>query len=364
MLPYHDEGDCQGPAGREIGRIAACHPMPPSSPVRSARLPLVVVTSAVQREAIAPLKGVARVVMGPAGGSTMPRSEVLRWASRAAAIICQGELQVDADLLDLAPRLRIVASASVGVDKLDLLLMARRGVYATNAPDYFVEATADYTLGAMLSLLRRLPEADRYVRSGRWHSFQPGAWDGMLLKGKVLGLIGYGAIGRAVARRAAGFGLTVIHHRRTSTTEAGCTPLDQLLARSDIVSLHVPLTAESRGLMDAARLGKMKRGAYLINASRGPVVDEQALVAALKSGRLAGAALDVFAREPRVPAALRKLPNTLLTPHLGGGTAESRWQSRFTCANNVAHVLAGRRPENLQNDPVLPAPGSGPDKPQ
>lgn len=326
--------------------------MPPPSSARPARfLPLVLVTSAARRKEIAPLKGIARVVMGPAGGSTMPRPEVMRWAPKAAAIISQGELQVDAELLDRAPHLRIVASSSVGVDKLDLGLMAQRGIYATNAPDYFVEATADYTLGAILALLRRLPEADRYVRRGHWRSFQPGAWDGVLLQGKVLGLIGYGAIGQAVARRAVGFGLTVLHHRRTPSTDAGYTPLNQLLARSDIVSLHVPLTPDSCGLIDAARIKKMKKGAYLVNVSRGPVVDEDALAAALKSGRLAGAALDVFAHEPRVPMALRKQPNTLLTPHLGGGTAESRWQSRLTCAKNVAHVLAGRQPDNLQNHP-------------
>lgn len=289
--------------------------------------------------------------MGPGGGDTLPREEVLRHAPRLSAIICRGELQVDAELLERAPNLRIVASASVGVDKLDLPRMEERGVFATNAPDYFVEATADYTMGAILSLLRRLPEADRYVRAGRWRSFQPGAWDGALLRGKVLGLIGFGAIGRAVARRAEGFGLTVIHYRRTESSDPGFTPLPELLARSDIVSLHVPLNGDSRTLMNAARIRRMKKGAYLINASRGPVVDEPALISALESGRLAGAALDVFADEPRVPQALRRLPNTLLTPHLGGGTIESRRHSSLTCATAVARVLSGRRPENLKNNP-------------
>lgn len=320
-------------------------------PRSSSALPLVLVTSSTRREDLAPLTGKARLIMGPGGGDTMPRKEVLRHAQKLSAIICRGELQIDAELLERAPNLRIVASASVGVDKLDLPRMEQLGVFATNAPDYFVEATADYTIGAIISLLRRLPAADRYVRAGRWRSFQPGAWDGALLHGKVLGLIGYGAIGRAVARRAEAFGLNVVHHRRTVSQEPGYTPLPELLARSDIVSLHVPLNDDSRTLINAARIRRMKRGAYLINVSRGPVVDEKALISALESGRLAGAALDVFADEPRVPQALRRLPNTLLTPHLGGGTIESRRHSSLTCATAVARVLSGQRPENLKNNP-------------
>lgn len=317
---------------------------------RDAR-PIVLLTSAVPSALLARLAGKARVIQGPGQGETMPRSEVLRHAPKLTAIISQGELAVDADLLDRAPLLRIVASASVGVDKLDLALMSARGVFATNAPDYFVEATADYTLGVIISLLRRLHAADRFVRSGRWRRFQPGAWDGVLLRGKVLGLVGFGAIGRAVARRAAAFGLEVIHCRRSSSSEAGCTTLNRLLASSDIVSLHVPLNEDTRGLIDARRFKRMKPGSYLVNAARGPVVDEGALVRALESGHLAGAALDVFACEPRVPAALLRRDNVVLTPHLGGGTHESRWHSRLTCIDNVARVLAGLRPGNLVNRP-------------
>ncbi|MBP7142060.1 MAG: hypothetical protein KBA71_09140 [Opitutaceae bacterium] len=323
----------------------------PTRPRPSSALPLVLVTSSTRREDLAPLLGKARLIMGPGGGDTMSRKEILKHAPKLFAIICRGELLVDAEILESAPNLRIVASASVGVDKLDLSRMEAQGVFATNAPDYFVEATADYAMGAMISLLRRLPEADRYVRTGRWRSFQPGAWDGSLLRGKVLGLVGFGAIGRAVARRAEAFGLTVIHYRRTASQDSGYTPLPELLARSDIVSLHVPLNQESRTLINAARIRQMKKGAYLINVSRGPVVDEPALISALESGRLAGAALDVFTDEPRVPQALRRLPNTLLTPHLGGGTVESRRHSSLTCATAVARVLSGHHPENLKNNP-------------
>lgn len=327
--------------------------MPHRPPLRSGNpRPLVLVTSAAPLKELGPLPNIARVIQGPAAGNTMPRSEVLHWAPKVDAIISHGELQVDAQLLASAPRLRIVATASVGVDMLDLNLMAEHGVYATNAPDLFAEATADYTLGAILALLRRLPEADQYVRRGRWQRFQPGAWDGVLLRGKVLGLIGYGAIGRAVARRALGFGLHILHYCRTPSNERGYTPLDRLLARSDIVSLHLPLNSESRKLINRARIERMKKGAFLVNASRGASVDEDAVVDALQSGQLAGAALDVFPREPQVSLALRRQKNTVLTPHLGGGTRESRQESRLTCAKNVALVLTGRHPKNLLNQPA------------
>jgi len=327
--------------------------MPTRSPARPRHhLPLVLITASARSEELAPLANIARVILGPTGGNTMTRTEVLRWAPKVDAIISQGELLVDAELLARAPRLRIVATASVGVDNLDLALMAERGIYATNAPDFFVEATADYTLGAIIALLRHLPAADQYVRSGRWRRFQPGAWDGILLRGKVLGLIGYGAIGRAVERRAIGFGLEVLHYARTPTRRQGYTALNQLLARSDIVSLHVPLNAESRELMDKERIARMKTGAYLVNVSRGPVVDESALVCALQSGHLAGAALDVFAQEPSISLALRRQKNTVFTPHLGGGTIESRQESRLTCIRNVARVLAGQPPGNLKNHPT------------
>lgn len=330
------------------GRRAIGHPEPPM-PARPSR-PLVLVSSAARREDLAPLQGLARIIRG-ADDQPMPRSAVLRHAPHASAIISQGELRIDAELLERSPLLRIVASASVGVDQLDLDAMARHGVFATNAPRGFVDATADYTLGAIIALLRRLPAADQYVRQGRWRRFQPGAWDGVLLRGKTLGLVGYGAIAREVERRARGFGLVVLHHCRTPTGKRGYRTLDELLASADIVSLHVPLNPDSRGLLNRSRLAQMKPGAFVVNVSRGPVIDEGALAAALRSGHLAGAALDVFAREPRVPRALLRAGNTLFTPHLGGGTREGRQESIRICAQNVALALAGRTPRDLQNRP-------------
>jgi glyoxylate reductase len=322
----------------------------------SSQLPLVLITNTVPPEAMAPLAGLARVVMGPANGDLMPRAEVLRLAPDLTGVINQAELRVDEELLARAPNLKIVANIAIGTDNLDLGQMARHGVYATNIPHAFVDATADMTLGMILALARRMLEADRYVRSGAWSSFQPGAWDGVLLGGKTLGIVGYGAIGQAVGRRARAFGLRVLYHQRTPSTGADYVPLDQLLQESDFVSLHVPLNAGSKQLINAERLHRMKRGAYLINASRGRVVDESALVAALQSGHLAGAGLDVFENEPQVHPALRTMNNVVLTPHIAGGTRESRHDARYFCAGNVARVLSGQRPLNALNEPVASVP--------
>lgn len=320
--------------------------LPPSAP-------LVLITNTVPDEVLAPLNGLARVVLGPTEGALMSRAEVLRLAPELTGIVNQAELKVDEELLNRAPHLKIVANVSIGVNNLDIALMQRHGVYATNVPHAFVDSTADFTLGAILALARRIHEADNYVRAGLWDSFQPGVWDGALLDGKTLGLIGYGAIGRAVAQRARGFGLRVKYYQRTQTEDPEYTPLDQLLRQADFVSLHLPLNAGSDRLIDATRLSQMKRGAYLINAARGRIVDESALIDALQSGHIAGAALDVFEREPKVHPTLLTMRNVMLTPHIGGGTRESRHRARHHCISDVARVLAGQRPLSPLNDPIM-----------
>jgi glyoxylate reductase len=307
--------------------------------------PFVLITNAVPPEVLTPLAGVAEVIVGPHDGDLMPRDEVLRLAPRLSGIINQAELRVDAELLDAAPRLQVVANVAIGVDNLDLPLLRARGIVATNVPEAFTESTADCTLGLLLAVARRLVEADSFVRAGHWRSFQPGRWDGLLLAGKTLGLIGYGRIGRAVERRARAFGLRVIHfHPRSDGSSPDYRPLEDLLAESDFISLHVPLTPDTHRLLNAARFGRMKRGACLINMARGRVIDESALVASLQSGHLAGAGLDVFETEPQVHPALLQMPQVVVTPHLGGGTRESRAQARRLCAENVAAVLRGRPP--------------------
>ena len=233
--------------------------------------------------------------------------------------------------------------------------MAERGVWATNVPDAFVASSADCTLALILNLSRRISLADRYVRSGQWRDdgFQPGIWDGTLLAGKTLGIVGYGRIGKAVARRARIFDMRVIYHNRTPSADGAYRALHDLLAEADIVTLHTPLTADTHHLIDAARLGQMNASALLINMARGPVVHEQALVDALLKGKIAGAALDVFEFEPEVHPALLELENVCLTPHIGGGTRESRRAARRLCAQNIAAVMQGRRPITPVNNPVL-----------
>jgi len=283
----------------------------------------------------------------------MPRAEVLRLGPTLDAIINQAELRVDAELLDRCPRLRIAANVAAGTDNLDMLLMAQRGVWATNVPDVACSATADLTLAFLLCLARRVLPADAFVRSGRWREFQPGVWDGDLLAGRTLGIIGYGRTGHAVELRARAFGMNVIHFRRSASEAPGYRSLDALLAVSDYVSVHAPLTSETCSLMNQARFGQMKRGSYFLNMARGKIVVEADLVEALASGHLAGAALDVFEDEPVVHPGLLGMPNVILTPHIGGGTHQTRRAARSLAVENVAFVLRGMTPVTPVNHPVF-----------
>ncbi|MBZ0302463.1 MAG: D-glycerate dehydrogenase [Anaerolineae bacterium] len=316
-------------------------------------LPRVLITNTVPDTVLEPLNGLAQVILGPDHGLMTPREEILTMAPQLAGIINQGELRVDAELLDHAPNLRIVANVAAGYNNLDVALMERRGVWATNTPDTFYEATADFTLALILAVARFVVKGDRFVREGQWKRFEPGIWDGTLLMGKTLGIVGYGRTGQAVARRARAFGMNIRYTRRQVVQDAEYCDLDPLLRESDFVSLHVPLTEETRHLVDADRLALMKPNAYLINMARGPVVDEAALVEALQNHCLAGAGLDVFENEPAIHPALLTMDNVILAPHVGGGTHESRFQARHLCARNVAAVLRGERPLTPINEPEL-----------
>lgn len=312
----------------------------------------VLCTQRLPDDLLIPLTGTGIVAPAGSNGDLMSQAEVLAQVASVDAIINQAELRVDAELLEAAPRLRIVANIARGYDNLDLPLLTARGVWATNVPDAFAAPTAEVALGLMLMVMRRLAEGARCVRDGSWSDFEPGRWDGWTLDGKTLGLVGYGKIARATARRAEAFGMTVIHHRRTpeATGAAGWRPLPDLLREADVVSLHVPATPETFHLIDTAALALMKSGAILINTARGSVVDETALIAALTRGHLAGAGLDVTEHEPKVPAALHQMPNVVITPHLGGGTRESRQAARHLAVTNVAAVLRGQRPQAALND--------------
>lgn len=305
----------------------------------------VIITSRLPDALVDEIRAVATVVLGDHPAKAMRRDEVLAHLRQATAIINQNELKIDDALLDAAPRLKVVANAAAGFDNMDVAAMRARAVIGTNCPDAYSADTATHTVGLLLALTRRLLEADAYVRSGRWaaEGWMPGGrWDGKSLAGKRYGVVGYGGIGRQVAQRVRAFGMEVVHHSPSETGEAGWLPLDALLASSDVVGLHCPLNASTRHMIDARRLTQMKKGAILINVARGPVVKNDDLVAALESGHLGGAGLDVFEFEPQVPPALFAMPNVVLSPHMAGCTVESRQSAWRLCVDNVLAVLAGR----------------------
>ena len=255
---------------------------------------------------------------------------------------------IDAARLATAPRLRVVANVAVGVDNVDLAACRARGVVVTNTPGVLTEATADLAFGLILAAARRIAEGDRLVRSGGWSGWGPSFMVGPKVHGAALGIVGFGRIGQAVARRARGFGMHVFYTQRAPLPEPlarvlGATylPLDELLAAADIVSLHCPLTPETRGLLSAARLASMKPGSVLVNTSRGPIVDEAALAHALAHGPLAAAGLDVFEDEPRVHPALLACANAVLTPHIASADHTTRAAMARMAADNVLAVLAG-----------------------
>jgi glyoxylate reductase len=257
--------------------------------------------------------------------------------------------RIDAARLAGAAALRVVANVAVGVDNVDLAACRARGIVVTNTPGVLTEATADLAFGLILAACRRIAEGDRVVRAGGWSGWSPSFMVGGRVHGATLGIVGLGRIGQAVARRARGFGMHVFYTQRSPLPEPlakalGATwlPLDALLAKADVVTLHCPLTGETRGLFSAARLAVMKPGSVLVNTARGPIVDEAALAAALATGPLAAAGLDVFADEPRVHPALLGCPNAVLTPHIASADLATRAAMAGLAADNVLAVLGGR----------------------
>jgi glyoxylate reductase len=271
------------------------------------------------------------------------RDELLHRVAGMDGLMLMLTDRVDDELLDAAgPQLRIVADYAVGIDNVDLDACRRHGVVVSNTPDVLTETTAELTISIVLALLRRVVEGDRLIRRKEQWIWAPNLMLGQGLPGLVLGLVGHGRIGQAVERLARALGMEVIHSSRTSGI-----PLDELLATADVVSLHLPLTEESRHLIGAAALARMKPTAVLVNVSRGPIVDEQALVEALREGRIAGAALDVFEREPEVHPGLIELENVVLVPHLGSATHETREAMGMLCVEALRAVLIdGRVPPN------------------
>jgi glyoxylate reductase len=294
------------------------------------------------------------------GAERPPLPEVLKRIAGKDALVCLITEKVDDELLSAAgPSLRIVANVAVGYDNIDVPACTARGVAVTNTPGVLDETTADFAWTLLMAVARRLVEGDRLARSGKWLDWNLDALCGTDVWGKTLGIIGFGRIGRAVARRAAGFRMRVIYCGPTrapaeveNELHAEYMEQDQVLEEADFVSLHVPLRANTRGLIGPAEFARMKPTAFLINTSRGPVVQEAALVAALDQGKIAGAALDVYEREPLISDGLRR-ENVVLAPHLGSASLETRTRMALIAVENVIAFFAGDRPPTILNPAVL-----------
>ena len=278
------------------------------------------------------------------GEAAMSPDELRARIANKDALISLLTDSIDRSVVDAAPALKVIANVAVGYNNIDVAYATSRGIVVTHTPDVLTESVADFTWGLILAITRRLAEGERLVRRGAWKGWALDFMLGTELRGKQLGLVGVGRIGRAVAARAPAFGMRVAYTEVFETTLEGAESmsLDRLLNTSDIVSLHVPLTPETRHLIDKRSLARMKRSAYLINTARGPVVDEAALAWALQQHLIAGAALDVFENEPAVHPDLLALENVLLVPHLASGTTETRTAMADLAAENVLAVLSGR----------------------
>lgn len=266
--------------------------------------------------------------------------------SQADAVICTLADRIDTSVLSCTTRLKIIANYAVGYNNIDLSAAAQRGIIVTNTPGVLTDATADLTWALLLAVARRVAEGDAWIRTGAWTGWTPTQMLGADITGKSLGIVGMGRIGQAVAQRATGFRMSVLYAgRHAVSSPAGLSwawlPLDTVLRESDYLSLHVPLTDNTRHLIGNPELARMKSTAFLINTSRGLVVDESALLSALERRTIAGAALDVYEHEPAVSSALCSLPNVVLLPHLGSATLETRVRMGLICLENIAAALEG-----------------------
>jgi lactate dehydrogenase-like 2-hydroxyacid dehydrogenase len=310
--------------------------------------PSVLLTRKVPSSTIIRLEAVCDVDRHE-GEEAMTRDQLAARIVGKQALISMLTDQVDRAVLDAGRDLKVVANVAVGYNNIDIAAARERGITVTNTPDVLTDASADFTFALILAITRRLGEGERLLRRGDWKRWAFDFLLGTELRGKQLGIVGYGRIGRAVAARAAAFGMRIAYVPRPSDAQRpsnGAEPMafDRLLSTSDVVSLHVPLTAETKHLIDQPAFARMKRSAYLINTSRGPVIDEAALAWALKNRLIAGAALDVYEQEPTVHPELLTLENVVLAPHIASATTETRTAMADLAVRNVLAVLAGQPP--------------------
>jgi glyoxylate reductase len=315
-------------------------------------VPAVLITRELVDEAMRALEGRCFPDLYTGPPEAIPREEFLNRAKDKDGLLTMVSDQVDAALLDAAgPQLKIVANHGVGYDNIDVAECTRRGILVTNTPDVLTEATADLTWSLILACVRRVAEGDRLLRAGKPWIWGPRMMLGHDLYGKTLGVVGYGRIGQATARRAAGFGMRVIHHSRS-----GGHCFEELVASSDVISVHAPLTPTTRHMFNADVFRLMKPTAVLVNTARGPLVDEAALAQALRAGEIFAAGLDVFEREPEVEAALLELDNITLLPHLGSATVETRTAMGLFAVENLLAGITGQRPLALVNSELWTDP--------
>jgi glyoxylate reductase len=321
--------------------------------------PSIFISRALPDQAVQLARSRAQVDIHP-GDKPLAKPELIARLQARQGLICLITDAIDDELLASCPELRVVANVAVGFNNVDVAAATKRGVVVTNTPDVLTDTTADFAWALLMATARRVVEADRYVRDGKFKQ-----WEFMLLlggdvHGKTLGIVGFGRIGRAMARRAGGFGMRVLYQDAMAADvaterELNATRVDlpTLLVESDFVTIHTPLLPETRHLFDAAALRAMKKTAYLINASRGPVVHEAALVQALREGWIAGAALDVFEEEPEVHPGLLGLANVVLAPHIASASSDTRLKMATLAVDNCLAVLEGRTPPTPVNPEAL-----------
>ena len=290
---------------------------------------------------------------------TITKDELITYLKDADALISMLSDPIDKEVIDAGEKLKVIANYAVGYNNIDVEAATNRGIAVVNTPDVLTEASADLAWGLLLAVSRRLIEGDTMTRAGRFRGWAPELLLGVPVYGQTLGIIGAGRIGQAVARRAKGFGMRILYHNRNRLPEQverdlgmNYASLDELLKESDFVSLHCPLTAETRHLIGPRELKMMKSTAVLINTARGPVVDEHALLDALRKKLIFGAGLDVFEREPLLTPGLADLPNVVLTPHIGSADTRTRLAMVDMILNDITAVLENKRPKNLVNPEV------------
>ncbi len=306
--------------------------------------PSILVTYKLPSSAITPLEAIGDVEVFRDG--VLSKDELIRRVKDKQALVVAALDKVDRDVIDAGSDLKVISNVAVGYNNLDVPYARSKGIVLTNTPDVLTEATANMAMTLILAVTRRIVEGDRLVRRGEWKGFALDFMIGSEIRAHQLGIIGLGRIGQVVAEKAANFGMRIAYHNPSVRSVPGyeSMSLDHLLATSDVVSLHVPLSPQTKHLIDRTALSRMKRSAYLINTSRGPVVDEEALAWALRESVIRGAGLDVYEEEPKIHPDLLKLENVVLVPHMASATAETRAAMYDLVARNVVNVLSGRPP--------------------